>query len=185
MIYFYIGLFMDELREELYSLIGRTVILFQRYEHTFKFLLIRSLIVGTADTLKENFDVRSQKIQKKSLGQLVALFNNEIVKFEDNTDFEDSDIDNTQFKFRVSIIFDSFSKDEIDSKYKTLVDERNFVIHHLISELTPGDASSYRSMLTKLSAINHKFEVDLKNILNLNNALANAYQQVLEFNNAE
>ncbi|MBL1457460.1 MAG: hypothetical protein COA34_006265 [Methylophaga sp.] len=170
---------MDELREELYSLIGRTVILFQRYEHTFKFLLIRSLIVGTADTLKENFDVRSQKIQKKSLGQLVALFKNEIVKFEDNTDFEDSDIDNTQFRFRVSIIFDSFTKDEIDSKYKFLVDERNFVIHHLISELTPGDALSYRAMLTKLSAINHKFEVDLKNLLSINKAMSDTYNQIL------
>ncbi|HCN99449.1 MAG: hypothetical protein CL578_11305 [Alteromonadaceae bacterium] len=171
---------MEKHREELYSLIGRTVILFQRYEYTFKSLLIRSLIVGTADTLKENFEERSLKIRKKSLGQLVAMYIDEFVTAENNTDVLDSDIYSSQFSIRVSMILDSISKDEMKKMYKSLVDDRNFVIHHLITELIPHDALSYQTMITKLSAINQKFELNLENLLIFHEAVSEGYRQLIE-----
>lgn len=173
---------MEEHKQELHTLIGKTVILFQRYEYTFKSLLIESLIEITADSLhnKTFFEARLLKIRKKTLGQLVAMYLEEFVQSQDQIDETDSDIDIVQIRFRASIISDPISKDEMKKKYKTLVDDRNFVIHNLISELTPHDALSYKKVFTKLYSINQKFELDLKNLSNCHEAMFKARKLIAE-----
>jgi hypothetical protein len=171
---------MDKTREELQLLIGRTIILFQRYEYTFKSLLTLSLVEGTADTMEDNLKNRFDRISKKSLGQLVGLYIDEVVEPGYSSDaLLEEKISLPHMTMRYSVESVSSSKSDIEEKYKSLVDERNFVVHNLISELVPGDKSTYESMISKLLVTNEKFESDLQDMNHTRQAIIDGYRTIL------
>lgn len=170
---------MEKIKQELRSLIGESIILFQRYEYTFKSLLTISLIEGSAESLKNNFNNRTQTINKKSLGQLVRQYLAEIVDPTESSVRDDSGVHSDHITMRFSIKTSSISKADIAAKYKTLVDDRNFVVHQLISGLVPDDETSYKLMISRLIDINEKFERDLQGLIHIRQVLLNTYNNVL------
>lgn len=169
---------MDKIKKELRSLIGDTIILFQRYEYTFKSLLTLSLIEGTADSLKSNFRSRLENISKKSLGQLVRQYLEELVD-PNESEVNHREVESFHITMRFSIETAETSKSDIEAKYKTFVEDRNFIVHHLISELVPGDESSYQAMISKLSVINEKFEKDLQSLIKTRQMIIDGYEHIL------
>jgi hypothetical protein len=170
---------MDKFKKELSSLIGDTIILFQRYEYTFKSLLTLSLIEGTTESLKNNLNNRRENISKKSLGQLVRQYLEELVDPNESSGTSDTEVKSVHLKMRFSIETLQTSKADIEAKYKTFVEDRNFIVHHLISELVPGDESSYRVMIAKLSDINEKFEKDLQSLIQTRQMIIDGYKHIL------
>jgi uncharacterized protein YutE (UPF0331/DUF86 family) len=83
---------------------------------------------------------------------------------------------------RFSIETADISKSNIEEKYKSFVDDRNFVVHHLISELIPNDESSYSLMINKLTNINEKFEKDLQELVQTRQLMLDAYNHILSSN---
>jgi hypothetical protein len=173
------GVVMDKLKNELRFLLGDLVILFQRYEYAFKSLLILSVIEGSAESLKHNFNNRIDKVSKKSLGQLVGLYLAEVV--EPNKPLEPGlpENDYLHLSMRFSLEMVCLAKSEIEAKYKSFVDDRNFVIHNLISDLVPEDESSYKNMIEKLTDINKKFEKDLHSLNQTKKIMIDSYKRIL------
>lgn len=176
---------MDKIKNELRSLIGDTIILFQCYEYTFKSLLTLSLIEGTTETLKNNLNNRRENISKKSLGQLVRQYLEELVDPKESSETNDTEVESVHMTMRFSIETLQTSKADIEVKYKTFVDDRNFIVHHLISELVPDDESSYQVMIAKLSDINEKFEKDLQSLIKTRQMIIDGYRHILNSDEME
>lgn len=170
---------MDKVKEELRFLIGESIILFQRYEYTFKSLLTLSLIHGTTETLRDNLKNRSANISKKSLGQLVRQYLDEVVDPVQLSAVSDEEVQSIHINMSFSIESASLTKSDIEAKFKSFVDDRNFVVHHLISELVPDNQSGYKAMISRLSDINQKFEKDLQDMLQTRQAILDVYTRIL------
>lgn len=171
---------MDKIKEELRLLIGDSIILFQRYEYIFKSLLTLSLIQGTTESLENNFIIRSENISKKTLGQLVRQYLDEVVDPDQLSAVNDEEVQSAHIRMNFNIGLACITKPDIEAKFKSFVDDRNFIVHHLISELVPGDQSSYKVVIAKLTAINEKFEKDLQNLTKTRHGIIDGYKYILD-----
>jgi hypothetical protein len=128
------------------QLIGGNVLLFQEMEQLLKTLLPRATISISPDQ-----DVRAEKarrhaaVEKSTLGNLVNRFIDEILD-PNEPDLPD-DSGQVRIDASIRLKFDAAEeRDAMIQRLTKLVDGRNHLVHHLLSEVDVNSSASWRSI---------------------------------------
>lgn len=140
----------QEVRDEALRKIGRNVVLFQELERILKFLASVQHPSMPLSEAKATRDERADSIRTQTLGQVAG----DVVRAL----FADSDPESSApetitepwlaLSFRIGI--DPAMIDESRSTLKALVEERNDLVHHLLSRWNLHDADSCRTLSAEL-----------------------------------
>jgi hypothetical protein len=149
------------------QLIGRNVLLFQEMERLLKVLLPRATV-----SISRDCDVRAEKarrhaaVEKSTLGNLVNRFIDEIL-VPNEPDLPD---DSGQVRIDASIRLKFDAPEERDAmiqRLTKLVDGRNQLVHHLLSEVDVNSSASWRSIQGGLEEQQRQILAEIETFLQL------------------
>lgn len=137
----------DELAEwkkKTCQLIGRNVLLFQQMEQLLKDLLPRATNSISFDTdVQVARAERYAEVEKCTLGNLVNLFIDEVCDPDEPTFSDEPDGPRLTLTIRLSFKT-SEERDALIERLKDLVEGRNRLVHHLLSEIDVNSLASWR-----------------------------------------
>lgn len=128
-----------------YELIGRNILLFQQMEGLLKHLLpVASLEGRDANELETKHQKNQAKVEKDTLGNLVNEFFEVVVVSEANNADKDREDPGVAISFRL-VLKSEQAVDELRRRFKDLVDSRNHLVHHFLSDLNHDNRDSRKS----------------------------------------
>lgn len=150
----------DELRTQVFDLMGRCVLNLQRYELGMKEFLSLSVLRGDTETWKTNLLERKSHYSSKTLGQLIGDFTGSYLWAESETEPEPTTSDHPlpepvlpQFETRMSLIVGQ-------EEYQTLLDDlaylvatRNGLVHHFLQRFPLADQDSCQQAIGYLETV--------------------------------
>lgn len=131
--------------ETVHQKVGRNLLLFQRLELTLKTMYAMSEISGYVSELEDKHQRRKDKAMSMTLGQAVGKH----VETFNRSNKEQSEPDvrkgDMYFSMRLGVECSNEVLNERSAVLAGFVDERNALVHHLLSNYDLGDeASRYR-----------------------------------------
>lgn len=138
--------------------LGRNVLNFSKIEAGFKLLLSVSHIEGTTTTIRDNVKAKQNKLRKQTLGALVTEFNRNLFR-----DVEESEPSKHLTKPWISLSLNiaSTSPDGCKQTLRTLVEERNHLIHHKLAHIDVTSIEDYRNLIDFLDEQNPRLLAQL------------------------
>lgn len=157
----------DELAEwksKTYQLIGRNVLFFQQMEHLLKIILPRSKVSISSETdVPLMMTGRRSAVEACTLGNLVKRFIAEVCdpnELDPTGDSKDVNLTST-----VRLRFDAPAEREVlIQRLNDLVNERNRLVHHLLSEVDFNSLASLRSIQDELEDQHQKILSEIKTL---------------------
>lgn len=153
---------------DLFSKIGRNVILFQHLENLLKYILANSQISGYTSELQEIQVKNASIISKQTMGNLVAKFIETIGPALPEAANASENIKEPYFSFRFRIGMDTSNVKEQKESLAKLVSERNELVHHFSANLSRTSSSGYLELEKRLDLQAEKIRLkilDLKSIV--------------------
>jgi hypothetical protein len=129
-----------EIRDEVLRKIGRNVILFQELEHILKFLASAQHPSTPMSKAMETRAERTDSIRVQSLGQIAGQVVEELFAAPDDEASAPTEITEPWLSFSFRIAIDESSSEDTRKTLKALIDERNQLVHHLLSRWNLRDA---------------------------------------------
>ena len=141
--------------------IGRNILNFSKIEAGFKLLLPVSHVEGTTTTIRENVKAKQNKLRKQTLGALVTEFNRDVLR-----DVEEPEPPKSLTKpwIALSLNVASTSPDECKETLRTLVEERNRLIHHDLANIDVNSTEDYRNLIALLDEQNPRLLAQLDHL---------------------
>ena len=131
-----------KMRDEVFRKIGRNLLNFQKIEQLLKLLIANGRVSGHMSETKEILERQAAAVHKQTMGNLVG-------KFVDNTLLGHEESSQTPFEPKEPYFSLSFNvnadADFYESKkqaLKSLVEDRNDLIHHLLPRFNPESIES-------------------------------------------
>tara|TARA_R110002049_G_scaffold309231_1_gene518953 strand:+ start:1791 stop:2336 length:546 start_codon:yes stop_codon:yes gene_type:complete len=117
---------LEELQSQITYKYGRNVLLFQELERMLKYLVANGQISGSASTVRAKFDKHRESVLKRTLGMVMG----------DHLDAQEpppvpDDLEEAHFSFSFRIEYTGEKKEQLEQ----LVEERNHLIHHFLSDI--------------------------------------------------
>ena len=135
--------------------IGRNVLNFQKLETGFKFLIPRCNIHGNKDTLVDNFKIQENKQAKKTMGNLVK-------EYLDNVYLGVNHVNESAFSLQFSVEADEGFIIERTRALEYLVEQRNLLVHQRLFNLDQTSISSCRKLCSELDEQNEKIKYEFE-----------------------
>ena len=150
-----------------YELVGRNVLLFQQMESLLKDLLPAASLEGRdANELATRHKKKRAQIEKDTLGQLVNQFFKEVAV----TESKNADNDRLEAGVVISsrLVFTSEKAMEArQQRLNDLVDSRNHLVHHFLSDLDHDNLESWRSARSSLKALRSRTQNEIEGLQKL------------------
>lgn len=122
-------------RDEVFRKVGRNLVNFQKIEQLLKGVILSSRMSGNVSELQKNYQQKAEEIHTQTMGTLVKQFLDNIYSGDSESTTSDKQISEPYLSFSLSFDSDAtFIKDKSES-LKSLVDERNHLVHHLLLKL--------------------------------------------------
>ena len=155
--------------------LGRNILNFSKIEAGFKLLLSVSRIEGTTTTIRDNIKDKQRKLHKQPLGALVTEFNRSIL-----CDVERAEPPAYLTKPCLSLSFNvtSTHSDEWQQALRTLVEERNSLIHHDLADIDVTSVEDYRNLIALLDEQNPRLIAELDNLRWMLSAFSESVQDI-------
>lgn len=132
--------------------IGRNMLAFQRMEAMLKFLISRSRLDGTVESLRANHEKAVEAVSRQTMGALVKGFVSSVYgSAEEKASFEE-EIDEVWFSFSLKV---EASPEEIKQRRATLnsiVEERNVLVHQMLGQFGQTSIESCQAFGARLDA---------------------------------
>lgn len=145
---------LDAAKTKTYELVGRNLVQLQHWEKLLKRILpAASMDAGDGAELKSRYHEGTAKLEGQTLGNLVRRFAEEVLASEEAPIPEPSQTPSIAVSLHVIHRSEEGRQKECD-RLQQLVESRNRLVHHLISEITPDDPQSWLAT--------HPFLVELK-----------------------
>jgi hypothetical protein len=129
-------------RDEVFRKIGRNLLNFQKIELMLKFLVANGFISSPLSELKQVVEERQRVNNKKTMGNLVGEFTENIFPISEKPQKSTEDIKELHFSFILSVNADFNLYESKMRALKSLVDDRNDFIHHLLPRFNPESLES-------------------------------------------
>lgn len=146
----------ESARNEALRKIGRNVILFQELENILKFLASAqhpSMPISKAQATREE---RAESIRIKTLGQVAGQVAEELFAGSHAESSAPAEITEPWLTFSFRIEGDPKDLEGSRRALKALIDERNDLVHHLLSRWNLRDAESCNALSTELDEQRHR-----------------------------
>lgn len=125
-----------KIRDEVFRKIGRNLLNFQKIEQMLKYLIANGRMSGYMSDIVEKQEQRAAAIHKKTMGQLVGQFMDNTYQGIEESNQTLVDVKEPHFSFSFMIETNSDFYDSKRQALKTLVEDRNELIHHLLPRYT-------------------------------------------------
>lgn len=136
----------DAVCDEAFRKIGRNVVLFQQLEGVLKFLARAQHPTMPLSKAQAKHAERAASLQVQSLGQIAGRVIEALHADPAAEDPTPTEISEPWFGFSFRIGADAVSVDESRKRLKALIDERNNLVHHLLSHWNLLDSESCRAL---------------------------------------
>lgn len=144
---------LEALTNELFRRAGRNLLNFQRLERMLKLLLAKSTGRGPLREMPRLMEARSAEVHRSTMGILAGKLVKDMLSGPTEND-EGSDEAITEIYVRHSARVDLADEDraELTEKLRTMVEERNFLAHHLNEHWDSRSLESTQAMLARLES---------------------------------
>lgn len=157
---------LEILKNEGLRKIGRNVVLFQQMEHLLKFIAISGYSTPISK-LQEKLEAQKQSVQKKTMGQSIEPFFSAL-KAPEKAPEETHEI---WLSFNIDIGMDATEQAQWKERLGTLIDERNWLIHHLLPEWNITSIESGKSMEQRLDQQREKLLPELERLQSISKGI--------------
>jgi len=123
---------LSAIRDEVLQKIGRNLVNFQKIELMLKHLIANGRVSGYMSELKQIQEKKLECVKKKTLGTLVGEFVETTFQSGDSSPEPTSELIEPHFSFSFSVGADADFYESKKRELKSLVDDRNDLIHHLL-----------------------------------------------------
>jgi len=151
--------------------IGRNVLYFQRLEAMLKFIISRTRLEGTANTLKTEHEDNIETISDHTMGMLVNDFFKTVYAKDGNGPQNSEEVDEAWFSISFKIVEDEAVTEKRKMDLKHIVDERNFLIHQMLSNFKQESVESCRELCARLDEQLEKLKPEYENLRALINTI--------------
>lgn len=125
---------LENLEEEVHQKTGRNLLFFQKMELTLKYILLSCNISGYAKELTQKKETYYKKIQKQTMGHLVKQCLKKNLTEHYEVPEAPDELDDIHISMTIAIGFDEAQSQKIKQDLESVVDERNDLVHHLLSK---------------------------------------------------
>ncbi|MBW3225441.1 OST-HTH/LOTUS domain-containing protein [Marinobacter adhaerens] len=167
----------DELRTQVFELLGRCVLNLQRYELAMKELLSLSVLGGDAETWKTNLLERKSHYSSKTLGQLIGEFTSNYLFTKSETKSENMASEQPltepalpQFETKLSLMLDQENYQRLLDDLAYLVATRNELVHHFLQRFSLADQDSCQQAIDHLETVREMLKSHMERLQSWNNA---------------
>jgi len=177
----------EDIKNEVQRKIGRNLLLYQQIEHTIKWLVANKRIEGYVSDIQSVQHQQKEKIANKPLGCAVSQYINSHQSI--------SDFNNEEGQAELKEMYVTFSCcygdcdithiEERNESLKSLVDERNQFIHHLLPRLNPMSMDSWIELEQYLDRQWDKVLPELTQLQSEMKGIQEGRKEFCEFMNSE
>mgnify|MGYP003135989556 CR=1 FL=1 len=178
----------EELRTQVFDLMGRCVLNLQRYELAMKGFLSLSVLGGNTETWKTNLLKRQSHYSSKTLGQLIGDFTGSYLLREGDTDPDSATNDALipepmlpEFETRIGL---NVNQDE----YQTLLDDlaylvatRNELVHHFLERFPLDDQDSCQQAIDYLETVREMLKSHMERLQSWDQARVRGMSALKDF----
>lgn len=158
----------SELREEqnkTLQKIGRNILNFQRMEAMLKFVVSRYDLSGNSiEELKENHSYNVKATSRKTMGNLVKeLFDSIYISGEN----KQNELNDARFSLSISVETEPESLEMQKKSLERIVEERNHLVHQMLSEFNQSSIQSCIDLSLKLDEQAERLKPEYESLLSL------------------
>lgn len=133
---------LSTIRDEVFQKIGRNLVNFQKIELMLKHLIAYGQVSGSRNEFQKNQEKKIADTRKKTLGSLVGEFVETTFQSTDSSPKPTAESAEPSISFSFSIEADADFYESKKRELKSLVDDRNDLIHHLLPRFNPESIDS-------------------------------------------
>jgi len=168
------------IRDEALRKIGRNVILFQELENILKFLASAQHPSMPLSKAKATREERAESIRTKTLGQIAGQVVEDLFESSDADSSVPVEISEPWLTFLFRIARDP-TDPESHRSLKALIDERNDLVHHLLSRWNLHDADSCSAFSVELDEQRRRIIVEIERYRAYANTVREAARELQTF----
>lgn len=176
---------LTKIRDEVFKKIGRNLVNFQKIERMLKYLILNGRMSGYMSELKENNGRREAAVRKQTMGNLVEQLIENIHSEPD--DSLQSTIEPKEpylsFSFTVNSDPDFYASKK--RALKSLVNDRNDLVHHLLPRFNPDSIDSCLEIEQYLDQQRERLIPEYEHLKSLIENLNEARKVTADFLNSE
>jgi hypothetical protein len=161
----------EELRTQVFDLMGRCVLNLQRYELEMKRFISVLEMEGTPETWQKNLHKRQSNYSNKTLGQLIGDFTGSHISTESSNESE-SEIDDSPLPIDARVhVKTKYSIVAEGDYYQILLDDldyllvtRNELVHHFLQRFPLADQDSCQQAIAHLETVQEMLKSHMKQL---------------------
>lgn len=138
------------LKNELFRRVGRNVFNFQKIELMLKFLVANGTISGPAKGLNEKRQALADTLHKMTMGQMAGRFVDDILSDSSDSKDEPEVISEPWISFKMRFVPTDPLNTELNDGLRSVVEERNELVHHMLSRWNESSLEDTKSILKEL-----------------------------------
>jgi hypothetical protein len=169
------------IRDDALRKIGRNVILFQELENILKFLASAQHPSMPLSRAKATREERAESIRTKTLGQVAGQVVEELFESSDADSSVPVEIAEPWLTFSFRIAGDPADLEESHRRLKALINERNDLVHHLLSRWNLHDADSCSGLSVELDEQRRRIIVEIERCRAYANRVREAARELQTF----
>jgi hypothetical protein len=131
-----------KVQDEVFRKIGRNLLIFQKIELMLKYLIDNGKVSGYLRELKEDQERRATAAVKRTMGNLAGQFMETAFQEQEESLREPLEVKEPYISFSFTVRADSDFYESKRQSLKSLVDDRNNFIHHLLPRFNPDSMES-------------------------------------------
>jgi len=172
-------------RDEVLRKIGRNVVLFQELENVLKFLASLQHPSTPMGKVRAAGDERTESIRVKTLGQVAGQVVAELFATSDAQASAPEAITEPWLSFSFRIALDQGAIEDSRRKLKALIEERNDLVHHLLSRWNLRDAESCNALSIELDQQRLKIILEIERFRAYANGVGEMAKELQAFIDSE
>ena len=172
-------------RDETLRKIGRNVVLFQELENILKFLASAQHPSLPLSEAKRTREMRAAAIQVKTLGQVAGQVVEELFVTSDTESSAPEVITEPWLAFSFRVDGDPADIEERRRTLKSLIEERNDLVHHVLSRWDPRDVESCRALSAELDEQRRSIIAEIERYSAFANTLKEGARELQDFIDSE
>jgi hypothetical protein len=172
-------------RDEVFRKIGRNVILFQELENILKFLASIQHPSTPMGKVRATRDERTESIRVKTLGQVAGQVVEELFAASDAEASAPAEITEPWLSFSFRIALDQDASEDSCRTLKALIEERNDLVHHLLSRWNLSDAENCNALSNELDQQRLRISREIEQFRAYANGLSEMARELQAFIDSE
>jgi len=169
------------LTNEVFRRVGRNLYNFQKVEQMLKFLVANGNINGPAKELKELQKTLADSLHKLTMGQMAGRFMEDILSDAGDIEDESEVITETWFSFKMRFVPTDPLNTELNDGLRSVVEERNNLVHHMLSHWDKTSLESTNTILKQLDEQREKLIPVYQQLMSMVQDLENGRKATADF----